>query len=80
MLQGRLQRHKLTARRLRIAVGYLPAELPLFLDAAAIAGQSASVFCYHTWTGFLGRLYARALPVKPADRQGFAVVISPRLK
>ncbi|MGP3921065.1 tRNA-dependent cyclodipeptide synthase [Nonomuraea sp. 10N515B] len=74
VLHGRLEPEQITARRLEIAVDYLLAELPLFLDTAAIVGQPGSVFCYHTSTGFLERLYARELPVKPADGQGFAVV------
>ncbi|MGW3353199.1 tRNA-dependent cyclodipeptide synthase [Nonomuraea rubra] len=74
VLHGRLAPEEITARRLEIAVDYLLAELPLFLDTAAIVGHSGSVFCYHTSTGFLERLYARDLPMKPADGQGFAVV------
>lgn len=79
VLQGRLEPHEITATRLETAVDYLLAELPLFLDTAAIVGRPASVFCYHQSTGFLERLYARELPMKPADRQGF-VVVPPELR
>lgn len=51
VLHGRQQPHEITTTRLHIAVDYLLAELPLFLDTAAIVGLPASVFCHHPSTG-----------------------------
>ncbi|MFG1710978.1 tRNA-dependent cyclodipeptide synthase [Nonomuraea sp. M3C6] len=74
VLEGRLKDSEITRAQLRLAVDYLLAELPLFIDTATIVGQSASVFCYHQATPFLQRLYGRELAVRPVDRQGFAVL------
>lgn len=74
VLAGRLEPEEITLSRLQVAVDYLLAEMPLFLDTAAIVGTSSSVFCYHQSTGFLESLYARELAVDPARGQGFAVV------
>lgn len=80
VLQDRLEPQEITTPRLRIAVDYLLAELPLFLDTPRIVGRPSSVFCYHQSTEFLERLYARRLTVSPADGQGFAVVVPPGLR
>ena len=54
---------------------YFLAELPLFLDTPSIIGAQTSVFCYHRPPDVLCRLYAGRLGWRPADGQGFAVVV-----
>ncbi|MGH9185792.1 MAG: tRNA-dependent cyclodipeptide synthase [Acidimicrobiales bacterium] len=61
-------------RQLGCAVRYLLAEVPLFADAAGIVGQELSVFCYHDRVPFLERFYRGELAVRPAARQGFALL------
>ncbi|MEK2479145.1 tRNA-dependent cyclodipeptide synthase [Streptomyces noursei] len=56
------------------AVEYFLAELPMFVDTAAVVGAGSSVFCYHQPPGFLRRLYGQELSWHPAPGQGFAVV------
>jgi cyclo(L-tyrosyl-L-tyrosyl) synthase len=56
------------------AVRYFLAELPLFIDTAAIVGADTSVFCYHQPPAVLCRLYGGELSWRPAAGQGFAVV------
>ncbi|MBT2391587.1 tRNA-dependent cyclodipeptide synthase [Streptomyces sp. ISL-1] len=56
------------------AVEYFLAELPIFVDTAAVVGAESSVFCYHQPPAFLRRLYGRELSWHPAPGQGFAIV------
>ncbi len=56
------------------AVEYFLAELPIFVDTAAVVGAETSVFCYHQPPEFLRRLYGRELSLHPAPGQGFAIV------
>ncbi|WP_228717256.1 tRNA-dependent cyclodipeptide synthase [Allosaccharopolyspora coralli] len=75
VLDGRLPHGtEPTDQQLRVAVRYLLAELPLFIDTAGIVGHESSVFCYHQGPAFLERLYRQQLPWKAADNQGFLVV------
>ena len=69
----------LTYEMLKSAVRYLLAEIPLFLDSAAIVGKESSVFCYHQRVRFLENLYHRKMPIRPSPQQGFVVIepISP---
>ncbi|WP_338596850.1 tRNA-dependent cyclodipeptide synthase [Saccharopolyspora sp. SCSIO 74807] len=77
VLEGRLpDGAEPTDHQLHIAVRYLLAEFPLFVDTAGIVGADASVFCYHQAPAFLEQLYAGALPWKTADEQGFVRYVS----
>lgn len=66
----------LTQEMLRSAARYLLAEIPLFLNSAAIVGKEASVFCYHQRVQFLENLFSRKLPIWPSSQQGFVVIES----
>jgi cyclo(L-tyrosyl-L-tyrosyl) synthase len=75
VLAGRLpQGRRPDERQVDCTVRYFLAELPLFLDTAAIVGAEASVFCYHQPPAFLYRLYERELARHPAADQGFVVL------
>jgi cyclo(L-tyrosyl-L-tyrosyl) synthase len=75
VLQGRLSAGTtVAASQSKVAVRYLLAELPLFVDTAGIVGEEVSVFCYHDRVSFLERFYRSELALKPVDGQGFAVV------
>lgn len=77
-LEGRLPDGTQPAdEQLRVAVRYLLAEFPLFVDTPGIIDADASVFCYHQAPPFLQRLYEGALPCTSADGQGFLVTLPP---
>ena len=77
VLDGRLTPDQMTEARLRTAVPYLLAELPLFTHTPDIVGRSASVFCYHRPPRFVNDLFHHRLAWRPLARQGFAVVTRP---
>lgn len=78
VLDGRLPDGAVpTEQQLRVAVRYLLAEFPLFVDTSGVVGTDASVFCYHHAPAFLEQLYEGALPWKSAKSQGFLVVHPP---
>ena len=56
---------------LLLAVEYLLAEIPLFVDSGGIANVESSVFCYHQSVAFLEELFQGLLPIRPSPNQGF---------
>lgn len=64
----------LTSGVLESAVRYLLAEIPLFLDSAAIVGAKSSIFCYHQCIPFLENLFNNRFPMSVASLQGFVVI------
>lgn len=64
----------LTKETLVSAVRYLLAEIPLFVDCAAIVGLGGSVFCYHQCPDFIVRLFEGAYPMQVSSKQGFIVI------
>lgn len=59
------------------AVDYFLAEMPFFMDSAAIAGAASSVFCYHQCPGSLRLFYTDRPAGLIADRRAFLVVDTP---
>ncbi|MGW8437922.1 tRNA-dependent cyclodipeptide synthase [Nocardiopsis sp. NPDC055879] len=74
VLESRIALDQMTEARLRTAVPYLLAELPLFSHTPDIIGKAASVFCYHRPPWFVDDLFHRRLAWRPLPQQGFAVV------
>ncbi|MGE4107358.1 MAG: tRNA-dependent cyclodipeptide synthase [Bacteriovoracia bacterium] len=65
----------LTDEALLRAVEYFLAEIPLFLDAASILNQKASVFAYHQSIPFLENLYRNQFFCQvPSERQGYVIL------
>lgn len=62
-----------TQEMLESAVRYFKAELPLFMDSAAIAGVESSLFAYHQCPDFLRSLYETRRAGLRA-KQGFVIV------
>lgn len=65
---------KVSADSATLAAGYVLAELPFFLNTAAILGLSESLLVYHRKWGLGDRIFARELPVAISDRQGYLTV------
>ncbi len=75
-LSNRLGREAFaTSAQVQAVHAYIDAELPFFVDSPGILGVASSVHCYHTVMA-LGRLLFsdRAVGLRPADNQGYAVV------
>ncbi|GAB4530922.1 MAG: cyclo(L-leucyl-L-leucyl) synthase [Parvularculaceae bacterium] len=74
VLEGHLESGmEATPEMLESAVRHFKAELPLFMDSAAIAGVASSVFAYHQCPDFLRSLYeTRDAGLRP--NQGFVIV------
>ena len=68
----------LTEEMLRLAVRYLLAEIPLFIDSAGILGEPSSIFCYHQRVEFIEALMKGKYRIGATVAQGF-VVIQPKL-
>ncbi|ASU81838.1 tRNA-dependent cyclodipeptide synthase [Nocardiopsis gilva YIM 90087] len=77
VLHGRIAPDEMSQERLRTAVPYLLAELPLFSHTPEIVDVSVSVFCYHRPPEFVEHLVHRRLAWCPLPKQGFAVVTRP---
>lgn len=56
------------------AARYLLTEIPLFIDAAGITGNSASVFCYHQCVPFIENLMKGHFKIRTSPHQGFIIV------
>lgn len=68
---------KIDERALLHAVKYFLSEMPLFMDSAAIAGRTSSVFCYHQCPTILQKLYCDRSHGLIAERQGFLMLNEP---
>lgn len=66
--------------RLRLAVQYFLAELPLFAASGTITGNTGSMFVYHQRVPFLKRFFDREFSFRPHAGQGFLVVREPVLE
>ncbi|MDT8914761.1 tRNA-dependent cyclodipeptide synthase [Amycolatopsis sp. PS_44_ISF1] len=60
--------------RIRLAVRYFLAELPLFAGSGLITGHPRSMFVYHQRVPFLQQFFDRQLGFRPEPGQGFLVV------
>lgn len=78
VLEGRLPPGaEASENQLFQAVRYLLAEIPLFLDTAAIVGSTSSVFVYHQCVPFIERLVSGGFGCKRNPSQGFVVIEPP---
>jgi len=64
----------LTFPVLESAARYLIAEIPLFIDSAAIAGVASSVFSYQQCPDLVKNLYNGLYPLKVSENQGFLLL------
>ena len=73
VLSARL-RETPTQAQLELAVDYLVAELPFFLDSAAIFGTTSSLCFYHRPVPLADLVFSGRTALRPSARQGYALI------
>ncbi len=74
VLAGRLGHAEPTPEQQELATDYLAAELPFFLDAAAIFDVPSSLCFYHRPVLLADLIFSGRTPLRPSPRQGYALI------